>query len=112
MYRCDIGSTAQEHIYDLLEFDKIAQTTGMYSHAKVEPTAVRDISPQLQEATMTLRECIEDKICAWLVDTIAQERGEHDVYKLNSFFNNVLSERGILDTAIERAREKYSYSHD
>ena len=114
MYYSEMGSSAHNKIFELLEFDRYAQSAGMRTKAmkKDEPAAVRKTAPVLEEKTMDIRESIEDVITSWLIDVIGQERGEHDVNMLNDHFNNVLKERGILDNAITFARQKYSYYRD
>lgn len=111
MYYTEMGSSAHDKIFELLEFDKYAQMAGIRnaSEKKEEPSAVRKTAPLLEEKTMDIRLDIEDVITSWLIDVIGQERGEHDVHVLDDNFNNVLSERGILQNAISFARHKYSY---
>lgn len=105
MFKKDMGSTAHDRIYDILELDNLLQSIGMY-RCKDEPSSVRKVAPDRMEATMTLREFLEDEITAWLKESKKQENGTNDIKYIDELLNHQLSERGILQRAMEDNKKK------
>ena len=102
MFRTDMGSQAFQEVYDLINIDK-ALLWSSDLKAKDMPVAPRKTYPEVIDSLMNTREQINDLITRWLAAVIIQERGMHDVNKIDSHFHHILSERGILEDAKEIA---------
>lgn len=98
-FKTDMGSEAYQELFSLIELDnKLMESTTIDKNL---PLTVSRFSEQRVDGILELRESIENEIVSWLGLVIDQERGREDADKLNSMFNNKLSDNGTLHTALE-----------
>lgn len=109
MFHTEIASLACEKIYDLLEIDENITKMFMLSQKEKENllSALREPSYTAEEQTMGFRETIEDVIVGWVSAVIEKDGGHlHDAKLLDENNRHILSQRGIIDRAIENVTER------
>lgn len=108
-YNTDMASCAHEELYDLIELDNTAQRIGMRKEAE-DPSAVRNVTPAMIDSVMNMRENIHDKMKAWLISVIAQDKSTEDIIHLDAVYDNMFSKTGLLQEAVDESNQKFGYN--
>lgn len=98
MFITDLGSEAYQNIYDLIELDNQLMLNTVVDKS-LPLTITREVEPRV-DAILNLREMIDNEIATWLKLVAKQEGGRKDVDRIDAGFDNLLSERGTLDAAL------------
>lgn len=109
MFHTEIASLACEKIYDLLEIDEMLTKMFMLTQKERDNllSALREPSHTAEEQTMDFRETIEDVIVGWVSAVIEKDGGHlHDAKLLDENNRHMLSQRGIIDRAIENVTKR------